>query len=120
MARGKEGSNGKKAGPAKTIKSAGARGPGARPATNPAAAPKPTASRRPTKTAPDAPSSDAVENRGTVTGNTRADLSPEDVYRLIQETAYYKAKARGFAPGYEVQDWIEAEAEVRLRLESRA
>ena len=106
-----------KAAPAKTVKSAGARAPGGKPET--AAAKAPTANRRPAKTAPDAPSSDAVENRGTVTGNTRADLSPEEVYRLIQETAYYKAKSRGFAPGHEVQDWIEAEAEVRLRLESR-
>ena len=48
----------------------------------------------------------------------RADLSPEEVYRLIQETAYFKAKQRGFAPGGEVQDWIEAEAEVRRRLGS--
>lgn len=117
MARGKEGSSGKKAGPAKTVKSAGARAPGARSAS---ATPQPAASRRPARTAPDAPSSDTAENRGTVTGNTRADLSPEEVYRLIQETAYYKAKARGFAPGHEVQDWIEAEAEVRMRLENRA
>ena len=49
-----------------------------------------------------------------------AEMSPEEIYRLIQEAAYYKAKARGFAPGHEVQDWIEAEAEVRLRLDSRA
>jgi Protein of unknown function (DUF2934) len=49
-------------------------------------------------------------------GNTRADLSPEQVYLLIQETAYFKAKERGFAPGGEVQDWIEAEAEVRRRI----
>ena len=42
-------------------------------------------------------------------------LSNEELYRLIQETAYFKAKARGFAPGREVQDWIEAEAEVRNR-----
>lgn len=45
-------------------------------------------------------------------------LSPEEVYRLIQESAYFKAKARGFAPGHEVQDWIEAEAEVRRRLDA--
>ena len=44
-----------------------------------------------------------------------AGLSNEELYRLIQETAYFKAKARGFAPGGEVQDWIEAEAEVRNR-----
>ena len=49
-----------------------------------------------------------------------AKLSPEEVYRLIQESAYFKAKERGFAPGGEVQDWIEAEAEVRRRLEDRA
>ena len=60
------------------------------------------------KTAPDAPSSKPAK------------LSPEEVYRLIQESAYFKAKARGFAPGNEVQDWIEAEAEVRRRLEGRA
>jgi hypothetical protein len=106
-----------KAAATKTVKSAGARSPGGKPET---AASKPfTANRRPAKTAPDAPG-ETVETRAPMTGNTRADLSPEEVYRLIQETAYYKAKARGFAPGNEVQDWIEAEAEVRLRLESRA
>lgn len=76
-----------------------------------------TASRRPAKAAPDAPSSDVIQ---TGVSARRGDLSPEEIYRLIQEAAYYKAKARGFAPGHEVQDWIEAEAEVRLRLDSRA
>ena len=90
-----------KAAPAKTVKPAG---------KPEAAGFKPTANRRPMNSAPDAPSS----------GNARAALSPEEVYRLIQETAYYKAKARGFAPGHEVQDWIEAEAEVRLRVQGRA
>jgi len=62
-----------------------------------------TANARSFRTAADAPSK----------------LSPEEVYRLIQESAYFKAKERGFAPGNEVQDWIEAEAEVRRRLEGR-
>ena len=66
-----------------------------------------TASPRSRKTAHAAPASTAPR------------LSPEEVYRLIQESAYFKAKARGFAPGHEVQDWIEAEAEVRSRLDSR-
>lgn len=57
---------------------------------------------------------------GPASSRTAAKLSPEDVYRLIQESAYFKAKERGFAPGNEVQDWIEAEAEVRRRLEGRA
>jgi hypothetical protein len=43
-------------------------------------------------------------------------LSNEDLYRLVAETAYFKAKARNFEPGGEVQDWIEAEKEVRGRL----
>lgn len=42
--------------------------------------------------------------------------SPEQLWKQIAEAAYYKAKARGFAPGGEVQDWIEAEAEVMHRL----
>ena len=82
--------------PTATTKS-GARGPGSKPMQAP----------RPDKTAADAPAK-------------RPTLSPEDVYRLIQESAYFKAKARGFAPGHEGQDWIEAEAEVRRRLEGRA
>jgi hypothetical protein len=27
-------------------------------------------------------------------------------------TAYFRAERRGFAPGYEVEDWLAAEAEV--------
>lgn len=77
-----------------------------------------TTSARSRKTAPDAPASRPAD--GEMRGTTAARLSPEEVYKLIQESAYFKAKARGFAPGHEVQDWIEAEAEVRRRLEDRA
>jgi hypothetical protein len=45
-------------------------------------------------------------------------LSANELHRLIEEAAYFKAKARNFAPGHEVQDWIEAESEVRLRFDS--
>ena len=31
---------------------------------------------------------------------------------MIAEAAYYRAEARGFATGYEIEDWLEAEAEV--------
>jgi Protein of unknown function (DUF2934) len=37
---------------------------------------------------------------------------PEEIDRLIRETAYFKAEARGFAPGEELQDWLSAEREV--------
>ena len=41
--------------------------------------------------------------------------SPEDVRRRIEMNAYFKAKARGFTPGYELEDWLAAEREVRQR-----
>ena len=52
-------------------------------------------------------------------GNLRADLSSEETRRLIAEAAYYRAKERGFEPGHELEDWIEAEAEVMARLNDR-
>ncbi|MBV9192036.1 MAG: DUF2934 domain-containing protein [Betaproteobacteria bacterium] len=79
---------------------------------------KPLQAQRPSKAAPDTASLRPAD--GKASGNTGVKLSPEEVYRLIQESAYFKAKERGFAPGHEVQDWIEAEAEVRRRLDSRA
>ena len=74
------------------------------------AAPRQPASRAPAKSAPKA-ARRPVEDKP---------LSNEDLYNLIAETAYFKAKARGFAPGGEVQDWIEAEAEVRHRMRAGA
>lgn len=101
MARAKDRSDA----PTRTVRSAGAKTPGSRP----------SAARKPSRTGADAPSVEATsQNDGT-----RASPSPEELYRMIQETAYYKAKARNFAPGHEVQDWIEAEAEVRRRMDSR-
>jgi hypothetical protein len=48
--------------------------------------------------------------------NLRAEISDEELRRQIAEAAYYRAQKRGFAPGYEERDWIEAEAEVMTRL----
>jgi hypothetical protein len=36
--------------------------------------------------------------------------------RRIREVAYLKAQGRGFAPGHELDDWLEAEAEVDAAL----
>jgi hypothetical protein len=38
--------------------------------------------------------------------------SPEELRRQIEEAAYYRAKQRGFTPGHELDDWIQAESEV--------
>lgn len=42
--------------------------------------------------------------------------STEEIYRMIREAAYLKAEARNFAPGVELQDWLDAEKEVLERL----
>jgi hypothetical protein len=39
-------------------------------------------------------------------------LSKELINSRIALVAYYKAEARGYEPGHEIQDWLEAEAEI--------
>jgi len=43
-------------------------------------------------------------------GPTRID--PAERQQLIAERAYFRVEKRGFAPGGELQDWFEAEAEI--------
>jgi len=38
--------------------------------------------------------------------------SPEERWKVIAVAAYHKAEKRGFAPGDELQDWVEAEKEI--------
>lgn len=45
-------------------------------------------------------------------------VSPEHRYHMIATAAYYRAEHRGFAGGYEMQDWISAEAEIDAHLKS--
>jgi hypothetical protein len=35
---------------------------------------------------------------------------------MIREAAYFKAEKRGFAPGHELDDWLEAEEEIDKKL----
>jgi DUF2934 family protein len=37
---------------------------------------------------------------------------PEELDRMIAEAAYYIAERRGFEPGHETDDWLQAEAQV--------
>ncbi len=49
-----------------------------------------------------------------------APLTSAERERLIAELAYFRAEARGFAPGDELADWTAAEAEVDARFSARA
>jgi hypothetical protein len=42
------------------------------------------------------------------------DITPVDRQQLIAEAAYYIAERRGFSPGNELEDWLQAEQEVDL------
>jgi hypothetical protein len=41
-----------------------------------------------------------------------------DVAAMIATTAYYRAAQRGFEPGHELDDWLQAEQIVRAQLSS--
>ncbi|MEO5702603.1 MAG: DUF2934 domain-containing protein [Gammaproteobacteria bacterium] len=50
--------------------------------------------------------------------NQRNTNSAEHSHQMIAEAAYYHAEARGFAGGHEMDDWLEAEAEIDQTLKS--
>ena len=58
----------------------------------------------------------AVNKSLNATSSTPEDSSMPgvlpDFEAQIAELAYYKAERRGFAPGHEMEDWLEAEREL--------
>jgi hypothetical protein len=40
-------------------------------------------------------------------------IDADELRQRIAQSAYYRAQNRGFAPGYEEKDWLEAEAEIK-------
>ena len=81
-----------------------------------------TSSRRQTerkdaeKAAATMPKSAGVLGAGSESSRTR--IAPAERRKLVAQAAYYRAERRGFAPGGEVQDWLEAEAEIGRLLDS--
>jgi hypothetical protein len=53
-------------------------------------------------------------------GSSITEVSNEAKYKLIAEAAYFRSEKRSFAPGYELEDWLEAEAELETRLRESA
>jgi hypothetical protein len=70
--------------------------------------------RTPRKTAAATPKPDT--QAALSASNIRGDAAPQEIRRLIAEAAYFRAQERGFQPGHELEDWIEAESEVMGRL----
>ena len=45
-------------------------------------------------------------------------IDPEVLHRLIAVAAYYRAERRGFDPGGDLEDWLNAEAEILAEVEN--
>lgn len=59
-----------------------------------------------------------VRRKAAAAGNSMTTVTPEERHRLVAEAAYFIAERRGFAAGYELDDWLQAEAEVDRRLDA--
>ena len=69
------------------------------------------------KTAPlDSKPANKPAIKKSVSKKSDSPVSPAQRYQMIATAAYFKAEHRGFAGGYEMQDWIAAEAEVDANL----
>jgi hypothetical protein len=51
------------------------------------------------------------ENRSSAHNEITA--MKEQTRLMVEEAAYYLAKKRGFTPGHELEDWFQAEAQVK-------
>jgi hypothetical protein len=59
--------------------------------------------------------SEPTQSNGTkATDSTPATV--DAIHAAISEAAYFIAQRRGFQPGHEVDDWLEAEAQVMDRV----
>lgn len=67
------------------------------------------------------PAAVAVEKTGRMVKATQrpraSAIAEEDMKQLIRQEAYFRSERRGFAAGFEWQDWFDAEQEVYRLLE---
>ena len=76
-------------------------------------APKDAASKGPRKTLTVSRKKSAAKQEPLVVGMTAE--PPVDMSGIIATTAFYLAAERDFAPGRELDDWLEAERRVRAQ-----
>lgn len=54
----------------------------------------------------------ATRKRSAESQTAGTKIVPEQRQQLIAQAAYFIAERRGFAPGNEIADWLQAEAEI--------
>jgi hypothetical protein len=79
------------------------------------AATKPAETRIEQKPASPAPAQRAPARAAQPKVANSVDPRSDEFRQRVSEAAYYLAERRGFTPGYEEQDWLQAEAEVMKR-----
>jgi len=98
--------------------------PDSSPAKRTRAKPK-VASKDPVEAKPAAAKKPRAARKSPTTETTQAEMPmvaaplesmPDDVGGMIATAAYYLAAARNFAPGAELDDWLEAERTVHAKL----
>ena len=78
-----------------------------------AAVAKPAEAKAPAKAADKAPAKPRKKAAAEATMVQKPSApSLEERQRWVATAAYHRAEKRGFAPGYAIQDWLEAEAEI--------
>lgn len=89
-------------------------------AGKPAAKPAAKSATRPAATPTPAKGKAAVRKKTVaVPLPAKQPLPGDDRETRIRVVAYFRAERRGFVPGYELEDWLAAEAEVSAATESR-
>lgn len=54
----------------------------------------------------------ATRKRSAESSAASAKIAPEERQQFIAQAAYFIAERRGFTPGNELADWLQAEAEI--------
>ena len=87
-------------------------------AAKPAVKKAPTAKIETAEAKPAKPAKPAVAKKTETPSvqTSKAAISLEHRYQMIETAAYFKAQQRGFEAGYHVQDWIAAEKEIDAML----
>lgn len=68
-----------------------------------------------TTAAPAAPGKTPAAKRPVKGGAAPKPTAGAEREMMVRMAAYFRAERRGFAPGYEIEDWLAAEAEVTER-----
>ncbi len=60
----------------------------------------------------------ATRKRSAKPQTPGAKMVPEQRQQRIAQAAYFIAERRGFAPGNEIEDWLQAEAEIEALMKA--